>query len=175
MGGKVAPWPSLGHQWFHLGYFRGPCWEPFLINLLILFRDPQSLDFAIPCSVFAGFSHPKSSHFGYPFSITFSTPFWDPLWKSHLAHLGPQRCRPCLPMSILDPFWDPPWGPKWTSWRSGAPQNRAQKGSWKRPVSARVPESRSYRFWGPLGWPKRPFGTPLGDTRCVVGTPLGDR
>ena len=119
--------------------------------------------------------HHKSSHFWTPFSITFSIPFWDPLLKSLLAHLGPPRCRPWPPHVDFGPFLVPPWAPKW---RLGVPrvtQNRAQNGSWRRPVSRRGPESHSYRFWDPPGWPRRLFGTPLGDRRCVWGTPLGDK
>ena len=106
-----------------------------------------------------------------PFSITFSTPFWDPLWKSLLAHLGRQRCRPCLPMSILDPFWDPPWIQNGTLERPGAPR-KCQK--------SQLPESRiaSRDRHGsdpcPKGVPQAiliDFGTPLGDQGSLLGPP----
>ena len=66
-----------------------------------------NLVFAIPYSVFEGFSNLKALILG-PLFDHFPTPFWDPLWKSLLALLGPPRCRASLAMSILEHFWDPP-------------------------------------------------------------------
>ena len=82
VGGKVAPWPPLGRQWFHFCYFFDPFWNPFFIVFSILFRTPQNLDFAIPYGVFEGFSHPKSSHFGTPFRSLFRTHFGTPFGRA---------------------------------------------------------------------------------------------
>ena len=113
----------------------------------------------------------KIDHFGAPFSLPFLGPSFEEPFGPPWPPKVPTLASPCR-------FWtlfSTPLGSKMAPWGTRVPQNRAQNGSWRRPVSRRGPESHSYRFWDPPGWPRRLFGTPLGDRRCVWGTPLGDK
>ena len=121
VGDKVAPWPPFGRQWLHFACFLDPFWEPIFI-IFRYFSEPLKTWFLQYLTAFLKVLAIQKLSFWDPFSITFSTPFWDPLWKSLLAHLGRQRCRPCLPMSILVSFWDPPWIQNGTLERPGAPR-----------------------------------------------------
>ena len=77
-----ALWPPMAPFCILFGSILGTIFHHFSI----LFRTPQNLVLAIPYSVFEGFSNLKALILG-PFSITFSTPFWDPLWKLSLIHI----------------------------------------------------------------------------------------
>ena len=111
-GCSLAPpgrsWAVIGSPftcWIHFGshfssdflYFSEPL-KTWILQYLTAFLNVL----AIPKALILGHLF---DHFFYP--------ILGPLWKSLLAHLGRQRCRPCLPMSMLNPFLGPPLDPKW--------------------------------------------------------------
>ena len=154
-----------------------------MIIFLILFRTPQNLDFAIPYTVFEGFSHPKSSHFGIPFRSLFRYHFGTPFGRAFWPTLAPKV--PTLPPHVdFGTFLGPPWGPKWDL---GAPMGGqgGQKG-WSPELGSRsrlglgralcangVPKAILIDFGTPLGDQGPLFRTPLGEQGAHSGPPLG--
>ena len=147
---------------------NGSIWENFGVHfgthfyhILILSSTLKTKKLQYLPSLFEILASQKLS-FWDPFSITFSTPFWDPLWESLLAHLGPQRCRPWQPQVDFGAFLGPPWGPKWglgaPMGGQGGPKRLVPRvalevpfASWSRLVVRRGPENHSYRLGDPLG------------------------
>ena len=152
---------------------------PILIIFLMFFRPPQNLVFELPYNSFACFKHPKNSHFRTPFQTLFRPHFGTPFGRAFWPVLAPQGADPASPCRFWSLFGTP-WDRKWSLGALRGGQGRPKRevprstvevpfASWTRSVFRRGPASHSYRFWDPLGSPRRPFGIPLGDIRLVSG------
>ena len=143
-------------------------------QILILFLNPQNRGFAIPSHTFrysgitkAIFLGPLFNHFfdpilGPPFEEPFEEPFGPP-W--------PQKVPTLPPHVDFETFLGSPLGSKMGPWSAHGRPRGAKRlvprarfevpfPSWTRPVFQRGPASHPYRFWDPLGWPSRLFGSP---------------
>ena len=119
-----------------------------------------------------------------PLFVHFSDPILGPPLEEPFGPPWPPKVPTLPPHVDFGTFLGPPWGPKWDLGAPRCDQEGPKKlvprvsfedpwPSWERPVFRRVPASHSYRFWVPLGSPRRVFGTPLGDIR-LVWDPVGD-
>ncbi len=141
-------------------------------HLLILFRTPQNLDFAIPYSVIGGFSHPKSSHFGTPFQSLFryhfGTPFGRAFWPT-LAPKGADLASPCRFWSL---FGTPPGVQNGPRGAQGLPKTVHKRGPGNDPCPQGVPRAILIDFGNHLGGQSALLAPPWVTQGAFLG-PLG--
>jgi len=173
VGDKVAPWPPIGRQGFHLAYFWGPFWYPFFIIFYILFRTPQNHDFAIPYVTFEGFKHPKSSHFSTPLQSLFRPHFGTPFGRAFWPFLAPQGADPASPCRFWVISWTPLGVQNAALERPGRPEKPKQA---SRKLCGRGPVCVLEAPCAPKG-SREPFSSilnPLGHQGAFLGPPLAD-
>jgi hypothetical protein len=104
----AALWPPMAPFCILFGSILGAIFHHFSI----LFRTPQNLDFAIPYSVFEGFSNLKALILGPLFDHFFDPILGPPLEEPFGPPWSPKV--PTLPPHVdFGPFLGPPLDPKW--------------------------------------------------------------
>ena len=113
----AALWPPMAPFCILFGSIL----EAIFHHISILFRTPQNLVFAIPYSVFEGFSNLKALILGSLFDHFFDLILGPPLEEPFGPPWSPKV--PTLPPHVdFEPFLGPPWIQNGTLERPGAPR-----------------------------------------------------
>ena len=104
----AALWPPMVPFCILVGSILGAIFH----HISILFRTPQNLDFAIPYSVFEGFSHLKALILG-PLFDHFFDPILGPPLEEPFGPPWPPKVPTLPPHVDFGSFLGPPLDPKW--------------------------------------------------------------